>query len=191
MGKLTELMEPKTPTGQVGAEPHHDLAIENTMAAWGGIPYTQLSIILVHLRYLAMVHQTHHWTAKGDPFYGDHQLFDRLYEKVVEEVDSIGERAVGMGSEQNVNLALQVIQLAELVRGSDVGQTVPAPNDLAKRSMEAERRFLKVIKDMYNSLREDGLNSLGTENLLQGIADTHEGHVYLLKQRCSSGALGF
>jgi hypothetical protein len=67
--------------------------------------------------------------------------------------------------------------------------TIPQSTDLAKRSMIAEMTFLKVIDHVMSSLDECGLLSNGIDNLLQGIADKHEGHVYLLKQRCSKQAV--
>jgi DNA-binding ferritin-like protein len=179
---------PETEEGP--AQPHSGLVIDNMMAEWAGMPYAQLSVLLVHLRFLALVHQTHHWIAKGDAFYGDHQLFNRLYDKVVEEIDSVAERAVGMGGEQNVRLDLQVAQLYKLVRSSEASQTVPQNSGLARQSLVAECNFQKIIKAMCLSMKEDRSETPGIENLLQGIADTHESHIYLLKRRCTDGALG-
>lgn len=173
------------------ATPHTNLVVDNMGAAWGGISYAELSVVLVHLRYLAMVHQTHHWVARGDSFYGDHLMFARMYDKVIEEVDAVAEKAVGVGSEHNVNLMLQVNQLQQLSRAFGSPQTVPQTSDLAKASLVAECNFLKVLDAACESMRNSGICTPGVENMLQGIADAHEAHIYLLKRRCSQTALGF
>jgi len=183
------------PTGDAGKvethEPHDDLVVDNALAAWGGIGYAELSLLLVHLRFLALLHQTHHWIAKGDPYFGDHKLFEQLYNTVVEEIDDVGEKAVGLGNEQNVNLPVQISQLHRLSKAVGTPQTIPQSCELARMSMVAESNFLKVLVGMLASLKQSGASTPGVENMLGQLADTHERHLYLLKRRCSSSALGF
>lgn len=170
---------------QVAApDPGYGVALENMLSEWGGTRYAQLSLILVHLRFLASVHQAHHWTAKGDTFYGDHLLFERLYNAASEEVDSVAEKSIGLGSVDNVNLPLQLKQVAQLAQSYGMASTIPQPSELARRSMIVEVGFLRCVAHCVESLREQGLLTRGLDNLLAGIEDTHEGHVYLLKQRC-------
>ena len=59
----------------LSVEPNLNVVLENMLAEWGGTPYPQLSVALVHLKYLYALHQNHHWTAMGDSYYGDHLLF--------------------------------------------------------------------------------------------------------------------
>jgi DNA-binding ferritin-like protein len=183
MGRLAELLG-------VGPKPVA-AGIDTEMNSWGGMPYAQLSLILVNLRYLGMLHQTHHWISKGDPFYGDHQLYDRLYKTVVEEVDDVAEKAVGMGGEQNVCLGTQLKEMLMVsnVMG-DQDDSVPTPEGLAKKSLRAEVALIKVIVAMIESMKTQGTDSPGIENMLQGICDVHERHVYLLKRRCMAATSG-
>lgn len=166
-------------------EPNLHIVTENMLAAWGGIPYAELSVILVHLKFLAEIHQNHHWTCMGDPFYGDHLLFQRLYDGVKGEIDTVAEKAVGMGSTSNVDLMLTTSQLLKLLSGYKSSTTIPHPSDLARRSLTVEMTFIKVIDHLIDCLAECGMLTNGIDNMLQGIADAHEGHVYLLKQRCA------
>jgi len=166
-------------------EPNLNIVADNMVAEWGGIPYPQLSVLLVHLKYLYVLHQNHHWTTAGDPFYGDHQLFQRLYNATVEEIDNLAEKAIGLGSTANVDLSLQTSQMLRLISGFGGASMIPQSSDLARKSLMAEMNFLKVIDAMMSSLEEFGLMTNGLSNMLQGIADTHEGHIYLLKQRIS------
>jgi DNA-binding ferritin-like protein len=84
------------------------LMLVSSMLESSNEPYYQLHVMLSFLRYLYLLHQTNHWTASGDPYYGDHLLFERLYTTTVEEIDAIGEKAVGLGSPHLVNLKDQL-----------------------------------------------------------------------------------
>ena len=170
----------------VVTEPNVNIITDNMIAEWGGTLYSQLSVILVHLKFLAELHQNHHWTCMDDPFYGDHQLFSRLYGDVQGEIDSVAEKSIGLGSNANVDLVRVTTQVLRLMTGVGSGSMIPHSSDLARRSLSAELNFLKVLDAMIDSLEECGLLTNGVDNMLQDIADKHEGHVYLLKQRCSS-----
>lgn len=165
----------------------HTLAIsyENMVAEWGCLPYSQLSVLLVHLRYLSLVHQNHHWITSGESFFGDHQLFQSLYEQVQTEVDVLAEKVIGLGTTDNVNMTLQVIQLQKLLSSYNDDSTIPSHNEYAKRSLCAEKTFISTCNVAMQSLAQLGLLTKGLDNLLAAIIDTHEKHVYLLKQRCS------
>lgn len=178
MSKLTESMEIR-----LGADLGMSSGIEQMIAEWGGIPASHLSVVLVHLRFLYFIHQTHHWVAKGDTYYGDHLLFQRLYEGVAAEIDLIAEKAIGTGCERNVNVQLQTVQLLRLVQGYGSTSIVPQPAELARRSLQAERNFLMVMAHVADQMKETGQLSRGVDNLLAGIEDKHEEHIYLLKQR--------
>jgi len=166
------------------------VSTENMINSWSGMPYAELSVIVVNLRYLAIVHQTHHWTAKGDPFYGDHLLFERLYNTVNDEIDEVAEKAVGLGGIDNVSIALTGVQLAKLCSDHEVEFSMPNANSLARRSLAAEVEFLRVVGACVESLEGSGLLTRGVDNMLAGIQDTHENNVYLLKQRVGSGGWG-
>jgi hypothetical protein len=178
MKKMIETLEM-----QIAApDPGYGVALENMLSEWGDIPYSQLSIILVHLRYLASVHQTHHWTCKGDTFYGDHLLFERLYNTIPSEIDSVAEKAIGLGSIDNVELQLQLAQVEKLSKKYGMASTMPQPNELSRRSLVAEIGFLRCVAHCVKSLQQQGLLTRGLDNLLAGIEDVHEGKVYLLRQ---------
>lgn len=164
-------------------EPNIGIVTDNMVAEWGGIAYPQLSVILVYLRHLAMIHQNHHWVSKGEPFYGDHLLFQRLYDGVLEDIDSVAEKSIGLGSVANVALPLHTQQLNKLLQNYGMVATIPQPADLARRSYSAEMNFLKVTSHLVEHLKECGILTRGLDNLLAGIEDKHESHVYLLKQR--------
>lgn len=165
------------------SDPNLNIVTENMVSEWGGVPYPELSVLLVHLKFLSFVHQNHHWTTKGDPFYGDHLLFSRLYDGVIGEIDSVAEKAIGLGSSSNVDLPLSTSQLFKLIQGYGMTSTIPQPTELARRSYLAEMNFLKVVSILVEHMKSCGTLTRGLDNLLAGIEDKHEGHIYLLKQR--------
>jgi hypothetical protein len=57
------------------------------------------------------------------------------------------------------------------------------PDAYVLTSLRAERWFLDCVKQLSASLSAVNQLSRGTDNLLQGIEDKHEEHVYLLLQR--------
>ena len=113
MKNLNELMAVVSVTVPDGGV---SLTFDEMVSEWNMSPCPQLSVILVNLRFLALVHQTNHWVAKGDAFYGDHLLFSRLYDTVNGEVDSIAEKAVGVGTDRSVDLNLQLSQVQRLAQ---------------------------------------------------------------------------
>lgn len=177
--KLVESMEMA-----LVVEPNIDIVTDNMISEWGGTPYAELSVLLAHLEYLKKVHHTHHWISRADPFYGDHLLFSRLYETTESEIDMVAEKAIGMGTTANVDLMLVTAQCFKMIQGYGATSTIPQASDLARRSYQAEMTFLKATSRLVECLKQCGRLSRGVDNMIAGIEDKHESHVYLLKQRC-------
>jgi DNA-binding ferritin-like protein len=167
-------------------EPNTGIVVDNMIAEWGGVRYAELSVLLSYLQFLNKVHHTHHWIAKGDPFYGDHLLFSRLYECIEDEIDMVAEKVVGLGSIHNVDIGLVTAQCNKLVQNYGPTSTVAQTSELIRRSYQVEMTFLKVAAHLVECLKECGLLTRGLDNMIAGIEDKHESHVYLLKQRCMS-----
>lgn len=167
---------------QVESEVAQNLRIMATETS--ASPFGWLSGLLVMLRSAAVVHQAHHWQTKGMAFYADHQLYMRLYEDSLDLIDGLAERAVGLGGGELVCPTLQTKYQAMCVQKTYEGSKVDeGPNGMAQISLQVEYRVLEGVKIVLGVLRQAGVLSDGTENLLQGIADKHEEFVYLLKQR--------
>ncbi len=135
-------------------------------------------MMLGDLKALYDAYYSAHWRSYGDPYYGDHLMYQRLYGDLVDEIDSIAERALGITGndaivEPTTLLSTEMSCLKALVM----------PGEFAGSMLEAEKRFLQRLKTMLDTLRAGALLSDGTENLIQGIADKHEEHVYILSRR--------
>jgi len=137
-----------------------------------------LASVAVTLRAVYLMHQAAHWQTKGPSFVGDHKLFGDLYDATLDEIDMVSERAVGLGDPLLV-CPLKTTQLAlELLEAFGRECDVPDADKLVQLSLEAERGLLQVIASAMKGDMTDG-----AQNLLQGVADKHETHVYLLQQR--------
>lgn len=161
------------------------IAFDDMVSQWGGISHPELSVLLVHLKFLATLHQTNHWVTKGDPFYSDHLMFARLYEKVNEEIDVLAEKIVGLCCDDGVNMHLQAMQVCKLAADCNHPTTVhvSTSNDLATRSMMAELDFLECVEWSVTEMKHRGVLTRGLDNLIAGMEDTHESHLYLLKRK--------
>lgn len=166
-------------------------AFQHCVAEYGGAPMAELAVLLACLRAEAQIHQAHHWQTRGPTYYGDHQLFMRVYEEVDGLADGLAERAVGLGAEILVQPLLQVSQMAvfsKLFYGDAPVQ--PTVEELPLLSLRALLKSSLLLQFVYSALESQKTLSLGLDNLLQGIADKQESLAYLLRQRTSTKVAG-
>lgn len=138
----------------------------------------QLSNLYVAtLRQIYLTHQYSHWTTRGDAFYGDHLVFERLYKSAADDADSAAEKMIGLFGAESVNYDSQrnfMTKLAEKYSSLD-GEPV-------KMSLAIEKHFLDFSKEVYKAFDDDGVLSLGLDDLIMQIASSRETSVYLLNQ---------
>jgi hypothetical protein len=160
--------------------------LSHIKADFGEAPMSELAVLVAFLRAESIIHQAHHWQTSGPTFFADHQLFDRIYGALPGQIDRLAERMVGSGDAILAHPVLHAKHVSAIVQSFYDGAPVsPGPNDFPLISLRAVLRVLVVFKILYKSLEADGRLSGGTDNLLQGIEDTHEEFVYLLKQRAT------
>lgn len=162
-------------------------ALASLMGDNADAPMSELSCVLAFLRTLSVVHHTHHWQTRGPQFYADHLMFDRIYTKAQEEIDAIAEKTVGTGERLLVRPLMQVDQLERLMKVVYAFASMdPTADEYVQLSLNAELAFLAFVDLVVESMRARGTMSRGIDNLLAGIQDQHEGHVYLLRQRLAT-----
>jgi DNA-binding ferritin-like protein len=149
-----------------------------------GIVLAELGALVAVLRAAALIHQSHHWQTRGDSFYGDHLLYERLYDDSLDLVDRVAERAVGSGHRLLVQPVIQADQVGSLVKFfcGDI-KSDPNPDEYAAISFMTEVYVLSFLGLAYNALEASQLLTNGTDNLLQDVSDKHESFMYLLRQR--------
>ncbi len=144
-----------------------------------------MTSLLGALQGAALLHQTHHWSTKGRAFYADHLLFERLYNESLEFIDQVAERMVGLGkpailAHVQASLALTFVQ--------QCGQP-STPDEMVSSSLRGELAILRLVGLVIAAFDSADALTHGTSNLLEGVADKHEGFVYLLQQRGTPEAL--
>ncbi len=151
---------------------------------YGQNAYAELAALLAFLRAINVVHQTHHWQARGPSSYQDHLMFERIYDATLKMVDQLAERAVGLGAPVLVNAVIQgthqLLIIKDLYNGAPVE---PNPEQCVLISLKGALRFLVLLGLVRDLLAKKAMLTPGLDNLLQGLADKSEEFVYLLKQR--------
>lgn len=135
--------------------------------------------ILAALRAQSWSFQTSHWQVKGDPYYGDHLLFQRLYEEVQGEIDSLAEKIVGYFGPAPVD------SLKTLAEASLWVQKWGSIECLHTRGLQSENDLQDLLKKAYDAVKETGGMTLGLDDFIMALANSHESHIYLLQQRIS------
>lgn len=155
--------------------------LEDLCEDWPGMEWCELSVLLAATRALAQLHQSHHWQASGEAFYGDHLLFHRLYTTTNEEIDKIAEKLVGLGTPEMVDavaISAQCYRILNELYGAKA-------RDISESSLAAEELYLSILQTVSVSLDEQDQLTYGLDNMLADIADKHEEHIYLLKRKIS------
>ena len=145
--------------------------------------YQDLSDLLACVKAVRDLHQTHHWQTRGDSYYGDHQLFERLYEESEDEIDDLAEKVVALSGVEAVNLLDQSKIRHECITEMLGNEPNVSPDEMVSRSLKAEEKVLGKIADILAELEKENLDTPGLSNLLEDIADRHEKFLYLLGQR--------
>ena len=139
-----------------------------------------LQVLLALLRGAHWAHWTSHWQAKGDNSYGDHQLLDRIYTSLIEEIDTLAEKIVGYYGSAGV----RPVEQAQLMANRILPRLeAKAEDDPIMRAYIMEEALQKALSNIYNALKDMKALSLGMDDYIMSIANAHETNLYLLRQR--------
>lgn len=132
-------------------------------------PIDLMSLYVAYLRALYQIHQNNHWKTKGN--YGNHLLFQRLYEAVQEMADGAAEKTIGVFGDLNVSPE----KIAEITEKFSTEDPVVS-------SLKAEKGFQALSTMVYDELEKADLLTLGIDDMIMSNANTSETHCYLLQQ---------
>ena len=136
----------------------------------------KLKWLLGLLRAQSWSYQQSHWTVRGDASYGNHLLFERLYNSVQKQIDELAEKIAGtfgiaaLDSEDLLGMFLYWNERWDVV------------DCLHRRGLTSEQDLQNVIKDTYEDLKGSDQLSLGMDDWLMATANEHETNQYLLRQ---------
>lgn len=143
-----------------------------------------LQQLLAILRAIHWSHWTAHWQVKGTPSYGDHLLFERLYGALAEEIDGLAEKLVAFYGVEAVSAEASIDITHQFIAAYDKGGV----GDVYKRALMMELHLQNALKRVYEAVKGSGEMSLGLDDFIMAVANTHETHVYLLRQRLRPSA---
>lgn len=138
---------------------------------------------LAMIRAVSLMYQHLHWITAGDSFYSDHLLYERLYKKLSEEIDEVAEKFIGLSSTESA-CPIQTTKIAsDLLSSLFPGfETNSDSNTFAAYALYLEIMFLELNNAFYKKLSETNI-SLGLDDMVMSIHNSHEENVYLLKQK--------
>jgi DNA-binding ferritin-like protein len=139
-----------------------------------------LQLLLVALRSAHWSHWTSHWQVKGSSFYGDHELMERLYAGLVDEIDTLAEKIVSNFGSDSVNPVEQAQAMANVMMPVAEDRSNQSPLERALFVEDALQIFFKAA---YNYLKKSGFLTLGMDDFIMSMANNHETNLYLLRQR--------
>lgn len=158
----------------------------NWVASWDTVeaPYAPLVHLLVIYKAVFHIHQTHHWLTSGPSYYGDHLLFQRLYEELDDLIDGIAERSIGLNGPivDPVDLAMRIGMVVKFIYPQDPNMD---PSELAERSRSVVLMGIQAIRVVIEHLKSKDLMTAGLDDLLPAHAGVFESHAYLTRQRVS------
>lgn len=125
-----------------------------------------------HLRASHHVYWTLHWQSRGPNFYGDHELFERLYGERTSEIDSLAEMiASHYGADK----------LDPLVAWKAAQSVIEAM--LTAASPVAIAHMTVAAAEAADAACVEAAAPAGTRNLVSGISTSNLSALYLLQQR--------
>lgn len=138
------------------------------------------ALYIATLKAITLVHQHSHWLAKGNDFYGDHLLFQRIYETAQGNLDGAAEKMIGVIGDDCMDFKMQADLLNKLLlKYSDKS------DDVLSCSLAIEEDFVKFSKALYECFENEGKMTLGLDDFIMATASQHEESLYLLRRASS------
>lgn len=135
------------------------------------------NLYIATLRAIYLIEQHAHWTTKGVGFYGDHLLFQRLYESATANADLAAEKFIGTMGEEALDYDTQCDLISKLV-----AKYADLKDEPVKQALTAEKDFLAFAEKAFKALEQEDAMTLGIDDAFTAISDKREGACYLLQQ---------
>lgn len=108
-------------------------------------------------------------------FYGDHLMYQRIYESAASDADSLAEKMIGLYGGSALDLKEQSATIASMLSNY-------TSDDVLVNSTKAETYCRDGLGKAIAQLEAI---SPGLDNLLRSLYDNREGSLYLLRQRAA------
>jgi DNA-binding ferritin-like protein len=135
------------------------------------------ALYVATLNAISIIHRQNHWLTKGKTFYGDHLLFERIYDSALEDMDSAAEKFIGIFGDECLDYDMQTDLLNRVLQKYSNLEGSPQQMSLA-----IERDFIKFSDAIYKLFEEEDKMTMGLDDMLMSIVSNRETSVYLLQQ---------
>lgn len=135
------------------------------------------ALYIATLQAMCIMHTRDHWLTRGKTFYGDHLLFERIYDSALDDLDAAAEKMVGIFGDEVLNYELQAELLNKVLLKFKGLEKSPLEMSLA-----IEKEFIALSKSAYDCFERENTMTLGLDDLLMSISSNRETSVYLLQQ---------
>ena len=105
----------------------------------------QVSFYIAFLRAMYLFYQNAHWQSNGPGSYSNHLMFQRLYEDVLEHIDAIAEKSIGLFGNEVVDLSKQTDMISKIL-----SKYSKISNDSVVAGIEFEKSFQDVAIKIIN-----------------------------------------
>ena len=151
------------------------------------IPVSPAEVMAAYIGFVRAFHlwfHAAHTLTKGTGFAGDHaSLYGPIYVEVQDVIDRIIEKGIGVFDDESLGCPKRITSDALIILDEWESPVDQSPQRIADLALEYALQLVKLDERVAHALEEMGALSFGLENLLAELADTHEGYVYLLRQR--------
>lgn len=139
-----------------------------------------LQELLALLRAIQWHAWASHWVAKGENYYADHLLFERIYTggggaPINDQIDGLGERMVSEFGVSCIDSASLGQRSADMISAAKAKQSTALA-----QAFYLEQQLQLLIRDLLKTLTPD---QVVWDNFLRSTSDQRSEVYYLLKQR--------
>jgi len=135
------------------------------------------ALFIASLKAIALIHQHNHWTNAGVAFFGNHLMFEKLYNSAQEDLDEAAEKFVGLFGTECLDYQTQTELLAKVL--SKYTELAGKP---VEQSLTVEKDFIKFCDAAYEGFDSEDTLSLGLDDMIMSIVNSREEACYHLQQ---------
>lgn len=138
-----------------------------------------LLTLLGMLRGLKWLAWNGHWQVKGNSFYGDHLMLERIYTEVLDgQIDTLAEKIVCLFGSEAINNPILLGSFTQFVDSCSKANTCPI-----RRVFQALQFLQGQFSQTYKVGQTSGQITLGLDDFLMASANEQETFIYLVQQR--------
>ena len=168
---------------RVPHDEHDHMALAGPHEGGSGGLAEELSYHIAWLRVLSIWFQHAHWATSGQTSYGDHLLYERIYNEVTEEIDTLAEKAVGFTAPGSVDTHIHGKMVGEMICAYPSPSRANEATMIASAGLALVSDYIETVNETYKALKSRDELSMGLDDFLMALVSKLESHVYLLKQR--------